>query len=198
MRGLRAPSPAMVVAVIALFASLAGSVYAASKINGGNIKKSSIPGNRIKSDSVTGKQVKESTLGTVPDATNASNAAKLAGATPDTFQPFCKPGSIEGSLVIDPSTVNIPSASYITVGGFNCVGQEVQIKHQVGVGKFYVRFVGLERSGSCVSSGLTKGTSPIEVNCVKATDPNEGFQVFDVKVYVNGAPSESPFSLVAF
>lgn len=56
------PSPAMIVALIALFVALGGSVYAANKINGKTIKKGTLPGNRLKPNTVTGKQVKESAL----------------------------------------------------------------------------------------------------------------------------------------
>ncbi len=51
-----------VVAVIALFVALGGSVYAASKINGKQIKPKSIPANRIKPGSITGTQVKQQSL----------------------------------------------------------------------------------------------------------------------------------------
>ena len=68
------PSPALVISLIALFAALGGTVYAASKINGRTIKVKSIPGNRLKSNSVTGKQVKESTLGLVRRAREAQSA----------------------------------------------------------------------------------------------------------------------------
>ena len=92
---------ANVVATIALFLALGlGTVYAANKINGkqikknsvpgnrlkknsvpgnrlkknsvpGNrLKKNSVPGNRLKDNSVTGQKVNEATLGTVPTATN--------------------------------------------------------------------------------------------------------------------------------
>ena len=77
----RLPSPAMMVALIALFVALGGSVYAATQINGSSIKKGSIPGNRLKNDTVTGTQVKESTLATVPSATDALNASHAATAT---------------------------------------------------------------------------------------------------------------------
>ena len=58
----------MVVALIALFVALGGTVYAAGKINGKTIKAGSIPGNRLKAESVTGAQVKEAALGKVPNA----------------------------------------------------------------------------------------------------------------------------------
>ena len=49
---------ANVVAVMALFVALSGTVYAAGKISGTQIKKSSEPGNRIKKQTITGTQVK--------------------------------------------------------------------------------------------------------------------------------------------
>lgn len=47
-----------VIAVTALFFALGGTVYAAGKITGSQIKPNSIPGNRVKSGSLTGKQIK--------------------------------------------------------------------------------------------------------------------------------------------
>ncbi|MEO8106712.1 MAG: hypothetical protein ABI720_05280 [Actinomycetes bacterium] len=54
------PSPAMVVAVIALVVAMGGTAVAGSLINGADIKK----------NTVTGKQVKEPSLGAVPKAKN--------------------------------------------------------------------------------------------------------------------------------
>jgi hypothetical protein len=59
---------ANVVALLALFVALGGTVYATGKINGKAVKKASLPGNRLKPDSVGGKQVNEASLGTVPAA----------------------------------------------------------------------------------------------------------------------------------
>jgi hypothetical protein len=58
----RRPSPALVVALIALFVALGGSGYAAVKINGSQIEDRSIDGNKIKRDTVTGTEVRESKL----------------------------------------------------------------------------------------------------------------------------------------
>jgi hypothetical protein len=69
-----------VVAVIALFLALGGSVYAAGKLNGKTIKRNSVPGNRLKADSVTGRQINEGTLSAVPNATNAANAVNATNA----------------------------------------------------------------------------------------------------------------------
>ncbi len=84
----------MVVAVVALFAALGGSVYAASRIDGHTVRVKSLPGNRLvprslpanrlrpgaiqgnrlEPGSVTGRQVDAATLGEVPTATHAREA----------------------------------------------------------------------------------------------------------------------------
>lgn len=63
------PSPAMVIACLALVAAIGGSAYAASKINGKQIKK----------DSITGKQIKEETLKGVEKSKLSKDAKKLNG-----------------------------------------------------------------------------------------------------------------------
>jgi hypothetical protein len=82
MRGIRKrmPSPAMVVALIALFSSLGGVSYGLAKgvINGREVKNRSLTGKDIRANSVGGKVISEAHLGTVPGATIASQAV---GAT---------------------------------------------------------------------------------------------------------------------
>jgi hypothetical protein len=78
----RLPSPALIVASIALVLAATGGVtYAASKINGNKIKRHSIAGNRLKNNTVKGKQINESSLGVVPKATNAKRATTANTAT---------------------------------------------------------------------------------------------------------------------
>jgi hypothetical protein len=67
------PSPAMVVAVVALVAALGGTAYAAGQINGNSIQKQSIGAGKIKHKTLTGYQINTSKLGTVPTATRATN-----------------------------------------------------------------------------------------------------------------------------
>ncbi|HEX7278428.1 MAG TPA: hypothetical protein VF255_02285 [Solirubrobacterales bacterium] len=69
----RRPSPAMVVALIALTAALAGTAYAAQTINGGAIKKQTIGGGKLKKDTLTGFQINNNKLGTVPTAQVATH-----------------------------------------------------------------------------------------------------------------------------
>jgi hypothetical protein len=69
----RHPSPAMVVAVIALIVALAGTAYAAQQINGNLIEKQSIGGGKLKKRTLTGFQINTNKLGTVSFAKVATH-----------------------------------------------------------------------------------------------------------------------------
>ncbi len=94
---MRLPSPALVVAALALFVAFGGTVYAAKKarVDGKTVKVKSLPGNRLKLRSIaanrlkpgvlkgvlaaqtgpiTGAEVDELTLGQVPEAAHAISA----------------------------------------------------------------------------------------------------------------------------
>src|ERR1700754_2562378 len=93
-------SPALLIACVALFAALGGTVYAAKKLDGRSIKVKSIPGNRLALNSVpanrlkagaipgnrlepgsiTGNQVDAATLGQVPSAVHADSADSAPAA----------------------------------------------------------------------------------------------------------------------
>ncbi|MBS1844019.1 MAG: hypothetical protein JST53_06325 [Actinobacteria bacterium] len=80
----RLPSPALVIACLALFVALGGTVLAATKIDGrrievrslpGNrLEVGSVPGNRIETGSLKGSQIQVGTLGQVPSAVHADSA----------------------------------------------------------------------------------------------------------------------------
>ncbi len=69
----RRPSPAMIVAIIALIAALGGTAYAAGQINGGAIMKQSIGGGKLKQKTLTGYQINVNKLGVVPSAKRATH-----------------------------------------------------------------------------------------------------------------------------
>jgi hypothetical protein len=84
---VRWPSPAMVIAVLALIVALSGTSLASDTvghisalINGKRIKKGSIPGKALKKNTLTGTQINESKLGKVPKAASADTAANAANA----------------------------------------------------------------------------------------------------------------------
>jgi hypothetical protein len=154
------PSPAMVVALVALFVALGGSGYAAVQLNGKNIKNRSIAGKKLKNNTLTGRQIRESRLGTVPrarDATllagrapgsylaaggTAANANNLGGLPPSSWvRRECNQnsGQIKGVVTVAASAT-FPAA-FTQVAGYNCSGQSVEAR-RLGMGRYEVRFNG--------------------------------------------------------
>lgn len=90
----RRPSPAMVVALVALVCALTGTAWAAlgknsvgtkqlknGAITAAKIKKEAVTAQKIKKHTLTGQNIDLSKLGTVPSATNATNAIDAVNAT---------------------------------------------------------------------------------------------------------------------
>jgi hypothetical protein len=65
------PSPALIVASLALVVAASGSAYAAVTINGRSIADHSIAGRKLMNNTITGAQIKESQLATVTRAQDA-------------------------------------------------------------------------------------------------------------------------------
>jgi hypothetical protein len=104
-QGIRLPTPALAVSVLALFIALGGTVYAAKKarVDGRTVKVKSLPGNRLKLHSIpanrlkpgvlettgsdqksaliTGAEINELSLGQVPNAAHAETADLAKSAT---------------------------------------------------------------------------------------------------------------------
>jgi hypothetical protein len=79
------PSPAMIVAIIAVFLAAGGVGYAASTINGKVLKNRSVAGKKLKKNTLTGTEIRESKLGKVPKAKRADTATNATHAnTADT------------------------------------------------------------------------------------------------------------------
>lgn len=81
------PSPAMIVALVALFMAMGGSAYALvitgksirnGSITGKDVKNRTLTGSKGKPDSWGGGSIKESTLSTVPSAALAFGSARFA------------------------------------------------------------------------------------------------------------------------
>jgi hypothetical protein len=79
------PSPALVLAFVALFTALAGGAYAAKNVAKGSvatksIQKGAVTSAKVLDDTLTGKDITESSLGEVPLATKATTADSAASA----------------------------------------------------------------------------------------------------------------------
>jgi hypothetical protein len=96
-RFLRLPSPALLVALAALFVALGGSAYAALVITGKNVRNNSLVGADIKNKALAGRDIKNDSLGRIPikeerlDASKigtVKNSAAVAGVTGKKIEPF--------------------------------------------------------------------------------------------------------------
>jgi hypothetical protein len=77
---VRRPSPALIVAMIALVAAFAGSAIALpgkNSVKGNDIAKNAVKSSDVKNDKLKGVDIDESTLGKVPSATKADSAAAV-------------------------------------------------------------------------------------------------------------------------
>src|SRR5919107_4079476 len=82
-KSVRRPSPALIVAIVALIAALAGSAIALpgkNSVKSNDIAKNAVRSSDVKNDSLKGKDIKESTLGKVPSAENADRAGSAGSA----------------------------------------------------------------------------------------------------------------------
>jgi hypothetical protein len=172
---------AHVIAVIALFVALGGSVYAANKISGKTVKKNSLPGNRIKKNSVTGNQVKESTL-------KGINATQLGGQTASAFQ-----GRVLWAIVNGPDGGLIASSgSGIT--STQDAGAAYHVHFPVSVANKAIvaspAASGFAGNGAG-SMDLKVGPCPTSVNCTLFSGATN--QDVSIATFVAGAPANAGF-----
>jgi hypothetical protein len=203
------PSPAMVVALLALFVALGGTGYAAVKINGKNIRNHTISGKKLKRNTLTGTQIRESRLGTVP---RAAYALTLAGRGPSAFlsaggaaadsrklggvaasgyvKRDCSSntGQIKGFAAVDSSASF--SSSFVQVSGYNCSGRSVEAR-RLSMGRYEVRFNGSPVTRA-VATSIVTGVSADAVSIL-----SEGPGLFQVNV-LNPVPSPGAFVDHAF
>ena len=200
------PSPAMVVAVAALFVALGGTGYAAVKLNGKNLKNRTVAAKKVKRNTLTGAEIRESTLGAVP------NSARLAGQGPDAFlssggtaansrevgglpassfvRRACNQntGQIKGMAAVN-SSPTFPG-TFTTVSGYNCSGESVEAR-RLSMGRYEVRF----NDSPITRAVATAMVSDFSSDAVSVTNSAPG--VFIVYV-LNPSPSPGAFEDDAF
>ncbi|MGC1801444.1 MAG: hypothetical protein WA701_13750 [Solirubrobacterales bacterium] len=179
------PTPALVVAFVALFAAMGGFGYAAVKI-----KQSSVKTKNIKNAAVTTHKIADGAVTTpklAPDAI-APNAAKLGGVAPG----GCQTGWLKASLVVDTDVIP-PDAGSAVVPGFDCASNAqdaVQIK-RTDVGRYLVTFADNDAANAVITSAGDNAVTAV-------TKTADGFVV---KVWNNSDAAfvdGKSFSLVAF
>jgi len=156
------PSPAMIVACLALLFSLGGTSYAAvalqansvgtkqlknSAVTTAKIKKGAVTGARVRSNSLTGANILESSLGQVPAAHSADNASALGGYAASSLARVAT-GSASAAVTSGSTSVTIASVS-ITAPTTGFVLVHGYVTANGGTGTFYVRVH--DNSNSAVS-----------------------------------------------
>ena len=182
------PTPALVVAFVALFAAMGGFGYAAVKI-----KQSSVKTKNIRNAAVTTNKIADGAVTTpklAPDAIapNAANAAKLGGVAPG----GCQTGWLKASLVVDTDVIPADQGSAV-VPGFDCASNAqdaVEIK-RTDVGRYLVTFADNDAANAVITSAGDNAVTAV-------TKTADGFVV---KVWNNSDAAfvdGKSFSLVAF
>lgn len=119
MGEVRMPSPAMIVALIALVCSLAGGAYAAVKLKVNSVKSQHIVRNAVKSPEIAPNAVKSPDIGPnaakgidVAEATlQGVNAAALGGVAPTGY-----PQVFSGFSALEPPDLTVPLFSVPALG----------------------------------------------------------------------------------
>ena len=197
-RSLR-PTPALVVAFVALFAAMGGFGYAAVKLKPASVKTKNIHAGAVTSDKLADGSVTTPKLApdaVAPNAVNATNAvnavnaAKLGGAAPGE----CQTGWLSASATIDTAPLNGTQDQPLAVPGFDCASKAndaVTIQREA-VGQYTVSFAGSDARVATVSSAGANA-----VTAATMTQPG----TFLVKVWNNGDAAfvdGKSFSLNAF
>jgi len=157
------PSPALVIAFVALFAAMGGLGYAA-----GTLKPNSVKAKNIRSGAVTSDKLADGAVTTpklapdavAPSAANAMNAARLAGAAPGE----CQTGWLSGALTVNTGNINPDESN--SVPGFDCASKAadaVTIQREA-VGQYTVTFadsdalIGISVASGAASNAVTSAT----------------------------------------
>lgn len=137
-----APSPSMVVAVIALVVALSGTAYAAATINGKNIKKGTITSKQIKDKTITGTDIKDGTIAGKDVKAGTLTADKIAAGVIPTVTPT--------------PIASVSSTTDFTVplGGGDATGMTLDYTVPAGANKIVVTF-----NVSCEVSTTVDGQS---------------------------------------
>ena len=183
----KTPSPAMVVAFIALFVALSGGAYAAKKIGSKNLRSNAVTTKKIKNGAVTGKKIKskavtasrlgngavtatgirEGAVGTTKIGDGAVTGAKLT------------PGErSEGYVSNRPDAVSLPSATDATVATLTLPAGSFIVTASIalggaGAGANYI-LCGLRDDGVVLTTGSGFTDGAVYRDTVTLTGASDG------------------------
>jgi hypothetical protein len=179
------PSPALVIACLALFVAMGGAGYAALK---GKDKK--------KVRAIADQEITKQAPGL-----DVANAGKLGGVPASGYQGFCKAGAIKATVVVNTTGLG---STLTNVPGFNCfmpgnTTTSVQIE-RLAQGQYIVRFdgnSGPNASGSAVATEL-QGDGYVTYDVDTIDFPGENAFIAIVHNAAGTPVDNRSFSLLAF
>jgi hypothetical protein len=120
------PSPAMVVACLALLVALGGTSYAAIRLPANSVgtkqlKRGAVTGVKVKSNALGGTQINESRLGRVPSAAAAATAATATTATTAGSAPVSRLEYLSAVVAV-PGTGAVARGTVSCANGLNPTG----------------------------------------------------------------------------
>jgi hypothetical protein len=210
---LRRPSPALVIALVALFVVLGGTATAASLINGKRIKPGTITAKQIKKSTITSDRIKNGTLtrsdlssATVNALRGATGPAGPAGpAGPQGAAGPQGPAGIVAAQSTQVTSVNLPANATTTVASLPVPAGKYAV--QVALSRFQIGddIVGCEAMAGAVSIGESRwrpagpnltspmaivgvtpaGTSSIAVRCSTAASAGAASEISVVALPVS-------------
>ncbi len=195
------PTPALVVAFVALFAALGGFGYAAVKMTPNsvktkNIRDGAVTGNKLANGAVTTPKLAPDAV--APNATNAANAVnamnaanadKLGGVAPG----HCQLGWLKASAVIDTGALTDANPD-MDVAGFDCASNAADAIHihRDAVGRYTVTFAGLD-SGTAISGIAGGAPNPNAIAAASRVDDQGQTAVKSWDNGVDPATGVAPF-----
>ena len=203
------PSPALVVALIALFVALGGTAYAVKQINGSVLANRSVSNVKIKKNSLTKTEINLKALGTVPKAAVANKRARPRPPTTPTSlrtrasstargrnsgKSACAEGAIKGYAIVNGDT-DFPG-DYTGEAGripkkFNCTGGAVEAK-RIGIGNYRVRF-----GGSTAAIAVSNSYGPGSFDEYVSVNQEAATGEWEVVIHNSGGqPTDHHFTIV--
>ena len=128
---LRRPSPALVIAVVALFVGLGGGAYAANKIGTNNLKNNAVTSKKIKNNAVNSNKIKDSAVTSKKIKNGEVKGEDLGGGTIYDYgpgggklePPFGEPANSENKS----ATAECPEGKVVVTAGVSILPGQIAV-----------------------------------------------------------------------
>ena len=169
-----APSPSMVVSLLALVVALSGTAYAAATINGKNIKKGTITSKQVKDKSLIGRDIKDKSLTGADLKDGSVDSADLKDGGVDSAD--LKDGSVSAAKLAAGTIVPPPIGTVTSTTSFS-----------PPVGLSYADVPGMSINYTA-PAGTTKLILTFSAEC--SVEYTADAQFLAAQIFVNGTAAE--------